>query len=584
MLRDKNRALEQLFSPSVEPWGQQGASRSPRACSWRWWRHRRSQPPFVVTPPVPYWRSRLPCQRHPRAILPRGSQSVRAAVLIDAAILDRAPLGVGRLLTDKFAAHVIVDPAEGVLAAQASSSAFRGSGLYRALDSADPAAAATRRTKAQTLSRQRDRDIDPGDTLDGKQVLKNAEASPPGGGHVLRDRGRFRPAIPQASTTTPATSHALSWELAGASACATESAAERVRAEAVLGAFHDDLLPGAGSGKPGPMRSSVGLTDLALSAIERALCTTPKQRHKDCQAIANRRQQIGHHQDAREVRLIASALAEARTSAPHDSIEAGHIFARLLRDSGFDPEGQSPFVSSHDYWWNETVRQTVGRLRDIEAGQGQRGLAALLGTAEYVVAIGASRGKLGWQWLAMIPQRVRGNTAFAAAQKLLVPYTAAVDFRNGGGRLVWETVSYRVPRIGWARLPILGATLHWFRYPRSEAMTLFGPFLGLEAGLNSALVSDVGLRAWWHPNSATVDWSSVGGEVYARPAWGRLELSLGARSLYCKGACQKPGLFVTLGLADVNGLVYWTLRSATGTAEFHGIAASSARSRLTSGP
>ena len=380
--------------------------------------------------------------------------------------------------------------------------------------------------------------------------------------------------------------HALSWELAGASACATESAAERVRAEAVLGAFHDDLLPGAGSGKPGPMRSSVGLTDLALSAIERALCTTPKQRHKDCQAIANRRQQIGNHQDAREVRLIASALAEARTSAPHDSIEAGHIFARLLRDSGFDPEGQSPFVSSHDYWWNETVRQTVGRLRDIEAGQGQRGLAALLGTAEYVVAIGASRGKLGWQLgLATIPQRVRGNTAFAAAQKLLVPYTAAVDFRNGGGRLVWETVSYRVPtnRLGAAAHPGRDVALVPVSTQRSDDAVWPLPRPGGRPQQRPGQ-RRWPARAWWHPNSATVDWSSVGGEVYARPAWGRLELSLGARSLYCKGACQKPGLFVTLGLADVNGLVYWTLRSATGTAEFHGIAASSARSRLTSGP
>jgi hypothetical protein len=580
VMGEKERALEPLVLPSTEPWRTDDQPVPPRmflevlAASL-------SQPPFVVTPPVPYCDRRCPASDIRGLFCPE-DHNLCEQRFYDAAILDRAPLGVGRLLTKKFDAHVIVDPADGVLAAKEPSSAFRGSGLYR--DLIGNLAAVATDYESQLLSRQRDSTIDPGDTLDGKQVLK-VPRRPHLAGDMFFGTGAYFDQRFRRHDYYAGILDALSWEVAGAPACATESEGERVRAEAMLRAFRADLLPGAGSSEAGPMRSSVGLAELALSAIERALCPTSIQPTKDCQDIARRRQAIRNHQDARDMRLIADALAEARTSAPHDNIKASHTFARLLRDSGFDPEGQSPFVSSHDYWWNETVRQTVGRLRDIEAEQGQRGRAALLGIAEYVVAIGASRGKLGWQLgPATIPQRVRGNTAFAAAQKLLVPYTAAVDFTNGGGRLVWETVSYRVPKIGWARLPILGATLHWFRYPRSEAMTLFGPFLGLEAGLNSALVSDVGLRAWWHPNRATVDWSSVGGEVYARPAWGRLELSIGARSLYCKGACQKPGLFVTLGLADVNGLVYWTLRSATGTAEFHEIAASSARSRLTSGP
>ena len=91
MLRDKNRALEQLFLPSIEPWGQQEQPIPPSmflemvAASL-------SQPPFVVTPPVPYCDRGCPASDIRGLFCPE-DHNLCEQRFYDAAILDRAPLG-----------------------------------------------------------------------------------------------------------------------------------------------------------------------------------------------------------------------------------------------------------------------------------------------------------------------------------------------------------------------------------------------------------------------------------------------------------------------------------------------------------
>jgi hypothetical protein len=516
-----------------------------------------AQPPYLTMAPLAYCGTGCTGDPSLTGFCPAGTVLCHDRFL-DAAFFDRVPLASALVLDRDAGRYLIVDPTRDGPPPQPS--VTRGSDFYKRL--IGNLADVSYDYEVQTLERykqvppSRVGRIEPGPRLAGDQVRNF-------GGYL---DGRFR-----AHDFYAGVYDGLLWAACptcGESERKSKSESERERVSRLLELYGDDLL--AWPDRPGQTswpRSSVGLTYFILSAIDEQHCRGERPELAQCPRIERNRAALAADPIARDLQTIDDALAAAAKAAPdpksHDFM-GGAAFSRELAARGFDPNRQVPFVSAYDHWSFDTVRAVAGRLAAIEGDQGNQTLAGALGFAEYATAIASARVTPGWQLgPATIPDRVLGTGIVAQLDKLLLPYTVAADFATGGGQLGWELGAYRFPGLTWLRAPVLGASLHWFR--RTTDDVAFGPTAALGVDLPSAVVSELGARAWWHPVGGDEGWNAFGGEVYARPAFGRIEIGLGARALHCPAGCDSRGMFVNFGIADFNGLLYWTLRAFTGS-------------------
>jgi len=163
---------------------------------------------------------------------------------------------------------------------------------------------------------------------------------------------------------------------------------------------------------------------------------------------------------------------------------------------------------------------------------------------------------------ATIPAKIYGSGLIPGLQKAFIPYVVAADVL-GGVKAEWEVLSFRPIAVPQWKVFTAGATLNWMRYRDIPNQVLAGPTLSTSYEFFSPWLSEIGVRTGWH--TPFRDGTGVTGELFLRPLFGRAEVSVGTSQIGCDNACRLHGIFVTVGIADFNGLLYWMLRGESGS-------------------
>jgi hypothetical protein len=516
-----------------------------------------SQPPYLVTPPlVACDVSCTPVAAAAAGVCPPG-ENLCAGRYYDAAVFDHSPLPAAILLQPQRARYVLVDPDAVDEARHDADELARLRGSAFVVKAVPELVSSVADYQLQVIARLTSM-LPPADRPDVRRIERKA---PLAGDNVLGFGGyidrRFRYHDYYAGIVD-----GLFWiEKQDCPNC-DEAAVARKVAER----YRADVLDwrGANVQDTADLRRSDGLTELLLSTIHDRMCAAGDV-GPECKALADNLAALKDDVAAKEIRQIrAAAIAARRAEAPHRL--SGEAFSEALREANFDPTNRHlTFVNAHSYWVPETLRQVAARSSAIEAAQasGPSSEAAAFGFIEYGASVGAQKFKRGLQLgPATIPDRIWGTGIIPGVEKALVPAVLATDVL-GGFRSAWEVLTYRLELDPRLKLFTLGAVLEWMRYRNLPETWVYGPSLSASYEFPNPVISEFGARAWWH------EWDSfsrrgLAAELFLRPLWGRAEIAVGTTQFLCDGDCRSEGLFVTVGIADFNGLLYWALRGATG--------------------
>ena len=281
----------------------------------------------------------------------------------------------------------------------------------------------------------------------------------------------------------------------------------------------------------------------------------------------------------RDVRIIHEGL---KGVVYFDKGEQDHLkgflatereFFEYLKAEGFEPtpspDGGKPLLTfimnDPDYWSNELVKRATSRLVYLEkeadsiyrarepdpekreqANAGLMGATALaLRTATYQYpefTFSPSVAPESWFW------------------RNLIPYEAAFDFMRGDGLIYWQpTWNLKYTNVGLRLglgfadgvLQASGTTererygtlgLDFTRFDRTIIFSGWG-------------VTPAVYHYWNEPNEG--EQTAFGLDIHAYLFKNRLRISLGARDLFHDAG---DTLFLTVGLADLPGLIYWLSR------------------------
>jgi hypothetical protein len=516
-----------------------------------------SQPPYLVTPPlVACDVSCTPVAAASAGVCPAG-ENLCAGRYYDAAVFDHSPLPGAILLQPTSARYVLVDPDAVDEARHDADELARLRGSAFVIKAVPELVSSVADYQLQVIVRLTSM-LPPADRPDVRRIERKAPLASDNvlgfGGYIDR---RFRYHDYYAGIVD-----GLFWiEKQDCPNCDDAAVARKVAER-----YRADVLDWGGTNVKdnADLRRSDGLTELLLSTIQDRMCAAGDV-GPECKALAENLLRLKDDVAAKEIRQIrAAAIAAHRAEAPHRL--TGEAFSEALREAKFDPTNRHlTFINAHSYWVPETLRQVAARSSAIEAAQtsGPSSEAATFGFIEYGASVGAQKFKRGLQLgPATIPDRIWGTGIIPGVEKALVPAVLATDVL-GGFRSAWEVLTYRLELDPRLKLFTVGAVLEWMRYRNLPETWLYGPSLSASYEFPNPVISEFGARAWWH------EWDSasrrgLAAELFLRPLWGRAEIAVGTTQFLCDGDCRSEGLFVTVGIADFNGLLYWALRGATG--------------------
>ncbi|MCA9526097.1 MAG: hypothetical protein KC549_07340, partial [Myxococcales bacterium] len=224
-------------------------------------------------------------------------------------------------------------------------------------------------------------------------------------------------------------------------------------------------------------------------------------------------------------------------------------------------------------FWYDTLRQLLDRLSVLETRDGDAGMRIGATLAGMLAASRAEGLAHGWRVGSVsIPARAGGSPVTGYTARLLAPGRLA-GITPGGVQLDWDVLTWT--GTSGLRLGVLGAGLHYDADgPTAIDSALFGytPQIGYRSGDGEAEIALRGaLAVGRHVTSEPLFGPfHLGVELVGR--WRSLALGLGSASLGCGLACHDPRklatwtegpLFVSIGLADPGGLLYWLARAAS---------------------
>lgn len=281
----------------------------------------------------------------------------------------------------------------------------------------------------------------------------------------------------------------------------------------------------------------------------------------------------------RDVRVIfeglnQSFLASNRSNEDVDAKETTESeFFKHLRAEGFEPtippEGGKPLLSlimdDPEYWSNELVKRATNRLiyleqqaeviyqaREPDPEKREEANTALMGagalalrTATYkypAFTFSPSTAPDSWFW------------------RNIIPYEAAFDLMDADTLFFWQP-TWNFDHVNAGIRFGLGFTGGLFNSNADEGRENYG-ILGLDLTRNekTALFSGWGVTPaiyhnWTKP--ADTDQTSLGMDVHVNFFKNRVRVSLGARDVINNA---DDTLFLTIGIADLPGLIYWMSR------------------------
>jgi hypothetical protein len=540
-----------------------------------------SQPPYLVTPPLVACDVDCPIVSGAAGLCPAG-QNLCADRYYDAAIFDRVPLAAGLLLAPMADQYVIVDPARrtkdaaGRRTKDAPPDAAVDLSKLRGLAFLEKAAAGVADSASDYQLQIVQRLTATLDATD-RPVVKDVERTFPLAGDNLFGFAGYLDRRFRAHDFYVGIVDGLLWtEAARCSRARARANGPQGSApapactpagdlQALLDDYANDILDWstpAAFQKHADLRRSAGLMQVLWSTLIERRCDGDDSADSTCKILGANRRLLADNLTARAIRQIGAAAAAAET-APSSDRASGAALARPLHDARFDDTDERSFSRSHAYWLANTERQLAARASTIEADQGDKLGAGLLGFGEYAASVGVERMTPGFQMgPASIPAQIYGSGLIPGLQKALIPYVIATDVL-GGAKAEWEAMSYRLNGAPRWKLLTAGATLNWMRYRDLSNRVLYGPSLSTSFGFRNPWLSEIGLRTGWH--TPFLDRRGVTGELFVRPLFGRLELSVGTTQIACDQDCRLGGGFITVGIADFNGILYWLLRGGTGS-------------------
>lgn len=281
----------------------------------------------------------------------------------------------------------------------------------------------------------------------------------------------------------------------------------------------------------------------------------------------------------RDVRIIFEGLSQSFLADGNNDLDtdakqsAESVFFKHLSAQGFEPttppEGGTPLLSlimdNPEYWSHELVKRATNRLiyleqqtediykaREPDPEKRETANTALMGagslalrTATYrypTFAFSPSTAPESWFW------------------RNIIPYEAAFDLMDGDTLFFWQptwNLDYLNAGIRFG----LGFTGGLFNSNADEGRENYG-ILGLDLTRNekTTLFSGWGITPavyhnWTKPEG--VDQTSLGMDVHVNFFKNRVRISLGARDIINNA---DDTLFLTIGIADLPGLIYWMSR------------------------
>jgi hypothetical protein len=280
----------------------------------------------------------------------------------------------------------------------------------------------------------------------------------------------------------------------------------------------------------------------------------------------------------RDMHIIHDALAktlEAGHGGSDDERDAFSVeveFFQHLRAEGFTPTvtdaGEEPLLAQimadPEFWSTELVRRTTDRLvhlerqaeevyeaREPDPAKREVAHTTTMGASAYVLQTGTykyprfawapSTAPKGWIW--------RG----------VIPYEVALDTAEGDVLLTWQPTWSVSPRDNLAirgSIGLAGGLLKDSSYEdREDYLSLGLDYTRLRKGTLSGLGFTPG---WYHafkkPKTGNQD--GFGFDVHAGFFKNRLRVGLGTRDV----SEASENWFLTLGVADLPGIVYWLSR------------------------
>jgi len=281
----------------------------------------------------------------------------------------------------------------------------------------------------------------------------------------------------------------------------------------------------------------------------------------------------------RDIRIIFEGLNKPYLAAGESNEDLAGVlstereFFEHLKDEGFEPtvtpEGDKSLLTmimdDPDYWSHEMVNRATNRLVYLEqqadaiyrarepdpekrdqADTGLMGATALvLRTTTYKYprfTFAPSTAPESWFW------------------RNIIPYEVAFDFSEGDSLLFWQpTWAFKHFNLG-LRMG-LGFTGGMFSSNADNSRENYGT-LGLDVtkNENTLIFNGWGITpAVYHnwEDPVVVDQTTFGMDVHANLFKNRVRISLGARDVIDNAG---DTLFLTIGIADIPGLVYWLSR------------------------
>jgi len=281
----------------------------------------------------------------------------------------------------------------------------------------------------------------------------------------------------------------------------------------------------------------------------------------------------------RDVRIIFEGLNKAVLPTDEEQEELEGMLAtereffEHLKAEGFEPtvppEGARSLLSfimdDPDFWAHELVKRATARLvylekqaediyraREPDPEKQESAYTTLMGAGALVLRTATYK----YPQFTFAPSTAPEQWFW----RNIIPYELAFDFIDGDVQILWQpTLSFKYFNAG-VRFG-LGFTSGAFTSPSGKERDNYG-MIGLDLTRNVPLsvFSGWGITpAVYHQwkDSVLSDQTTFGLDVHANLLNNRLRFSFGARDILNKAG---DTLFLTIGVADLPGLIYWLSR------------------------
>lgn len=264
-------------------------------------------------------------------------------------------------------------------------------------------------------------------------------------------------------------------------------------------------------------------------------------------------------------KLRTGSAGECRfaNSSPPIWCNAERGALRYQRRPGDGRAEDLPYISRFDDWSHGFAQQLLARAETVERRDRNTGFATALAAGGFYAALRAADVHSGFHAgsYTAIPRGARHP--LAGALRVLFPSAIGVEsVYYGRLRVDWSLLSFRTTGFLDSVRFAAGAFLE---PPRATWPTATGPFLESWTRVQALpRLGDLGGRLRYDVNGEG-DWRAFRPEFFVRPFFGRMELNLSLQLGPIVAGHPPLRLGLGVALTDVNGLLYWAVRTLAGS-------------------